>query len=143
SVVDYGPQQRSTSGLYFNAPVNGGPTLGPAAWAGDALICGESRGKLYRTKLVKTPHGYIAQTQEIARLNALTIDACVSPRGELVVATHSGPPDWGTGPSGKGKLYKITYSDPGYPQPVAVCAAGPQEVRIAFDRPLDPEHLKQ
>src|SRR5437763_1232202 len=84
-----------------------------SGWAGDALICGESRGKLYRTRLAKTAHGYIAQTQVIARLNALTIDACVSPKGELVVTTHSGPPDWGTGPSGKGRLYKITYSDSG------------------------------
>jgi putative heme-binding domain-containing protein len=143
SVFDYGPQHQSTCGLNFKESVNGGPTFGPATWAGDALICGESRGKLYRTKLVKSPHGYIAQTQEIARLNALTIDACISPRGELVVATHSGPPDWGTGPSGKGKLYKITYSDPGYPQPAAVWAAGPGEVRVAFDRPLDPQHLRQ
>jgi putative heme-binding domain-containing protein len=143
SVFDYGPQHQSTCGLNFNESVNGGPTFGPASWAGDALICGESRGKLYRTKLVKTPSGYVAQNHLFACLNMLTVDACVSPKGDLVVAAHSGPPDWGTGPGGKGKLYKISYSDPEHPQPVAVWAAGPQEVRIAFDRPLNPEHLKQ
>jgi putative heme-binding domain-containing protein len=72
----------------------------------------------------------------------LTVDACISPKGELVVAVHSGPPDWGTGPNGKGKLYKITYSNPLQPQPVLAWAAGPNETRIAFDRPLDPQHLQ-
>jgi putative heme-binding domain-containing protein len=143
SVYDYGPQHQSTCGLNFNEPVHGGPTFGPAGWAGDALVCGESRGKLYRTKLVKTPAGYVAHTQIIACLTMLTVDACVSPHGDLVVTVHSGPPDWGTGPNGKGRLYKISYTDQQHPQPAAVWAAGPQEVRIAFDRPLDPEHLKQ
>src|SRR5262245_45415483 len=106
SVFDYGPQHQSTCGLNFNEPVNGGPTFGPKSWAGDALICGESRGKIYRTQLVKTPAGYIAQNHLLARLNMLTIDACVSPKGDLVATVHSGPPDWGTGPSGKGRLYK-------------------------------------
>ena len=54
SVFDYGPQHQSTCGLNFNEPVNGGPTFGPAQWAGDALVTGYSRGKLFRTKLVKT-----------------------------------------------------------------------------------------
>jgi putative heme-binding domain-containing protein len=143
SVFDYGPQHQSTCGLNFNEGVNGGPTFGPKEWAGDALISGESRGKLFRTKLVKTTAGYVAQTQLLARLNMLTIDACVSPKGDLVATVHSGPPDWGTGPNGKGKLYKISYSDRDHPQPVAVWASGPQEVRIAFDRPLDPQHLRQ
>ncbi len=143
SVFDFGPQHQSACGLNFNEPVNGGPTFGPGFWADDALICGESRGKLYRTKLVKTPAGYIAQNHLFACLNMLTVDACVSPKGDLVVAVHSGPPDWGTGPTGKGKLYKISFTDKDHPQPVAIWAAGPQEVRIAFDRELDPQHLKQ
>jgi putative heme-binding domain-containing protein len=142
SVFDYCPQHQSTCGLNFNEPVNGGPIFGPASWAGDALITGESRGKLYRTQLVKTPAGYVAQNQTIGRLNMLTIDACVSPQGDLVVTTHSGPPDWGTGPTGKGKLYKISYTERERPQPVAVWSSGPQEVRIGFDRPLNPELLK-
>jgi putative heme-binding domain-containing protein len=143
SVFDYGPQHQSTCGLNFNHSVNGGPTFGPESWAGDAIICGESRGKLYRTRLAKTHAGYIGQTQLFASLNMLTVDACVSPHGDLIVACHSGPPDWGTGPSGKGRLYKISYADRDHPQPVGIWAAGPQEVRIVFDRPLNPQHLKQ
>jgi putative heme-binding domain-containing protein len=142
SVFDYGPQHQSTCGLNFNEPVNGGPTFGPTNWAGDALITGESRGKLFRTKLVKTSAGYVAQNHLFARPNMLTIDACVSPQGDLVVTTHSGPPDWGTGPTGKGKLYKIHFSDRQIPQPALIWSSGPQEVRIAFDRPLDPQQLK-
>ena len=142
SVFDYGPQHQSTCGLNFNEPVNGGPVFGPASWSGDALITGESRGKLYRTKLVKTSAGYVAQNQLFACLNMLTIDACVSPGGDLVVSCHSGGPDWGSGPTGKGKLYKISYSDPAAPQPVLAYSASPSEVRVAFDRPLDPARLR-
>ena len=57
STFDYRPQHQSTCGLHFNEPVNGGPTFGPAFWSGDAIVSGESRGKLYRTKLAKTPAG--------------------------------------------------------------------------------------
>jgi putative heme-binding domain-containing protein len=142
SVFDYAPQHQSTCGLNFNEPVNGGPIFGPAAWAGDALVSGESRGKLWRTKLVKTHAGYVAQNQLLACLSMLTIDACVSPRGELVVACHSGQPDWGSGPDGKGKLYQIRYSEPSAPQPVLAWSASPAELRIAFDRPLDPANLR-
>jgi putative heme-binding domain-containing protein len=142
SVFDYGPQHQSTCGLNFNEPVNGGPVFGPSSWQGDAIITGYSRGKLYRTKLAKTHAGYVPQNQILACLNMLTVDACVSPKGDLVVAAHSGQPDWGSGPTGKGKLYKIVYTGKQVPQPVVAWAAGPREVRIAFDRPLDPEHLK-
>jgi putative heme-binding domain-containing protein len=143
SVFDYGPQHQSTCGLCFNEPVNGGPVFGPGHWRGNALIPGYSRGKLYRTQLVKTPAGYVARNQLLACLKMLPVDACISPKGELVVAVHSGGPDWGSGPSGKGKLYKIFYGDPEHPQPVATWAAGPGEVRIAFDRALNPQQLKQ
>src|SRR5204863_5517482 len=61
SVFDYAPQHQSTCGLNFNDAVNGGPTFGPASWRGDAIISGYSRAKLYRTKLVKTTEGYVAQ----------------------------------------------------------------------------------
>src|SRR4029077_12639279 len=55
SVYDYGPQHQSTCGLFFNEPVlKGGKTFGPADWRGDAFVTGYSRGKLYRTSLVKT-----------------------------------------------------------------------------------------
>lgn len=142
SVFDYTPQHQSTCGLNFNEPVDGGPTFGPASWAGDALVTGYSRGKLYRTKLAKTAAGYVAQTHVLASLNMLPADACVSPRGDLVVAVHSGLPDWGSGPKGKGKLYKITHTDRDAPQPVLEWASGPQEARVAFDRPLDLARLK-
>jgi putative heme-binding domain-containing protein len=142
SVFDYAPQHQSTCGLNFNEPVNGGPAFGPAHWAGDAIVTGYSRGKLFRTELVKTPAGYVAQDHLIGVLNMLPADACVSPRGELVVAAHSGLPDWGSGPKGQGKLFKITYPDRDAPQPVLAWAAGPQEVRIAFDRPLNPARLR-
>jgi putative heme-binding domain-containing protein len=142
SVFDYAPQHQSTCGLNFNEPVNGGPVFGPAWWSGDAIVCGYSRGKIYRTKLVKTAVGYVAQNEQIASLPSLTVDACVSPKGDLVVSTHSGPPDWGSGPEGEGRLYKISYADTGAPQPVLVWSGSPTEIRIAFDRPLDPGKLR-
>jgi putative heme-binding domain-containing protein len=143
SVFDYGPQHQSTCGLNFNEPVNGGPIFGPGWWRGDALVSGESRGKLYRTKLVKTPPGYVAQNQLIASLNMLTIDACVSPQGELVITTHSGKPDWGSGPTGVGKLYKVSYTDKEAPQPVAIWPASETETHIEFSRALDTAKIKE
>jgi len=141
STYDYTPQHQSTCGLNFNEPVSGGPIFGPAWWKSDLFVAGYSRGKLYRTRLVKTASGYVAQNQILACLNALTCDVCVSPRGELVVATHSGGPDWGSGPSGKGSLYKIVYQNQDLPQPVMAWPHTPWEVRVAFDRPLEPDHL--
>ena len=142
SVFDYGPQHQSTCGLQFDEPVNGGPIFGPDWWQHDALVTGYARGKLYRTKLAHTAAGYVAQNQFLACLNMLCADACVSPRGDLVVAVHSGAPDWGSGPSGKGKLYKIEYAGKQAPQPVLAWVAGPREVRVAFDRPLELADLK-
>ena len=144
SVFDYAPQHQSTCGLNFNDPVHGGPIFGPAFWEGDALVSGYSRGKLYRTKLARTASGYVAQNHLLACLNMLTADACVSPRGDLVVAVHSGAPDWGSGPTGHGKLYKVVYDDRNTPpQPVLAWASGPQEVVVAFDRPLHPARLRE
>ncbi len=136
STFDYGPQHQSTVGMIFNEGVNGGPHFGPATWAGDALLCGESRGKLYRTRLVKTAEGYVAQNQIIAALGMLLVDACVTPRGDLLLACHSGPPDWGTGPAGDGKIFRLRHARPEVPQPVHTWAAGPGELRVAFDKPL-------
>lgn len=141
SVYDYGPQHQSTCGLDFNEPVNSGPVFGPASWRGDAIVTGYSRGKLYRTRLVKTTHGYLATNQILACMNMLAADACVSPKGHLVVACHSGGPDWGSGPGGKGKLYQIRFDGKTLPQPIAIWPSGPDEVRIAFDRPVDPKVL--
>jgi putative heme-binding domain-containing protein len=170
SVFDYTPQHQSTCGLWFNElpgsveALNRSPVesdaqrartdrvndstvqrfnaFGPAWWSGDVFVAGYSRGKLWRTKLVKTAAGYVAQTHLFATLQMLTVDACVSPRGDLLVATHSGQPDWGTGPNGQGKLWRIRYEDQAAPQPVAAWNASPTELKIAFDRPLDPVSLK-
>ena len=136
SVFDYGPQHQSTCGFAFNEPVKpGGPVFGPPVWTGDALVTGYSRGKLYRTSLVKTDSsrvgleksesgGYVARTQLLACLNMLAVDACLAPDGSLVVACHGGGPDWGNGPTGKGKLYKITYTDRDVPQPLFAWPSG-------------------
>jgi putative heme-binding domain-containing protein len=142
SVFDYGPQHQSTCGLAFNESIIGGPVFGPSWWEDDALITGYSRGKLYRTKLTKTSAGYVAQNNLLACLTMLAVDACVSPKGDLVIAVHGGQPDWGNGPTGKGKLYKVIFSDRETPQPVLAYASSPTEVRVAFDKPLDPQHLR-
>ncbi len=141
SVYDYGPQHQSTCGLWFNRADRGGKSFGPTHWTDDALVCGESRGKLYRTKIIKTQAGYVAANQIIGCLNMLTIDAVTSPVGDLVVCVHSGAPDWGTGPTGMGKVYKIAYSDPQIPQPVLIWPASSKQVQVAFDRPLTDEAL--
>lgn len=137
-VVSFGPQHQSTCGLVFNESRPGRKPFGPARWEGNAIIAGESRGKIWRTALVKTPFGYLGQETLIARLGMLTTDVAVSPNGDLYVSCHSGPPDWGTGPQGKGKLFRIHYEDRSAPQPVAIWAAGLMEVRVAFDAPVDP-----
>ena len=139
SVFDYGPQHQSACGFAFN---EGAAIFGPAWWKGDALVTGESRGKIWRTKLVKTDAGYVAQNQLIAALSMLTVDAAVSPRGDLLVACHTGGPDWGTGPQGAGKIFKITLTTKDAAQPVAAWSASPTELRIAFDHELDPEKLR-
>ncbi|MBX9580780.1 MAG: ThuA domain-containing protein [Gemmataceae bacterium] len=139
STFDYGPQHQSACGLNFN---DGTRPFGPKEWAGDAFVTGYSRGKLYRTKLVKTPAGYVGRTQLLASLPMLTIDACTSPDGQMLVACHGGGPDWGSGPTGKGVLYKVRYADRDHPQPVLAWPAGPREVRVEFDRPVDPALLR-
>lgn len=143
SVFDYGPQHQATCGIHFNEPVAGGEKIfGPAWWRGDVLVAGESRGKIWRTKLVKTAAGYVAKNDLIACLAMLTIDAVPTPQGDVLVACHSGAPDWGTGPQGQGKLFKLSYSDPAAPQPVLAYAVTPTETRIVFDRPVDPLRWK-
>src|SRR3546814_16799832 len=59
----------------------------------------------------------------------------------MVVSTHSGPSDWGYGPAARGKLYKITYTQPEAPSPVAAWSPAPGQVKIAFDKPLDENDL--
>ena len=138
STFDYAPQHQSTCGLTFNEPVNGGPPFGPPHWRGDAIVSGYSRGKLWRTHLVKGAAGYVARTDLLATFQSLVIDSCVTARGDLVVATHGGQPDWGSGPGGEGTLWRIRWKDRGTPQPTAAWRSGPDTLEVAFDRPLDP-----
>lgn len=143
SVFDYGPQHQAICGVHFNEPSAGSDAVfGPAWWQGDALVAGSARGRIYRTKLFKSAAGYVARNETIAHLSMLTIDAVPTPQGDLVVTCHSGRPDWGTGPSGHGKLYKISYRDRSAPQPVFAHAASPTEMRVVFDRPLDATRLE-
>lgn len=137
-VVAFGPQHQSACGLVFNEPKKGQGLFGPKWWAGDAFVTGESRGKIWRVRLIKTPHGYVGKEYLIARLAMLTTDVAISPQGDLYVCCHSGSPDWGTGPKGEGKIFKISYSGPRAPQPVFVGAADATEVRVAFDAPIEP-----
>ncbi|EEF60128.1 ThuA domain-containing protein [Pedosphaera parvula] len=137
-VVAFGPQHQSSCGLVFNEESKNHKSFGPKWWEGDAFVAGESRGKIWRVRLVKTPAGYVGRETVIARLNMLTMDVAISPKGDLYVSCHSGSPDWGTGPHGEGKLFKISYTDSAAPQMVSIWPAGPMEVRVAFDRAIDP-----
>ena len=136
-VVAFGPQHQSSCGLVFNEATARQKSFGPSWWEGDAFVAVESRGKIWRVRLVKTPAGYVGKETIIARLNMLTMDVAISPRGLLYVCCHSGTPDWGTGPHGEGKLFQISYADAQAPQIVAVWPASAMEVEVAFDRPID------
>jgi len=56
-----------------------------------------------------------------------------------VICCHGGAPDWGSGPKGDGKIFKISWKDRAAPQPLFAWPAGPGETGVAFDRPLTPE----
>jgi len=138
SVIDFGPQHQSTCGFRFNGPSEGRGRFGPESWARDAFVVGESRGKLWRVALAKTAAGYVARTQLIGSVPLLLVDCAISPRGDLVVCAHTGKPDWGNGPKGEGRIFKISLTDKAAPQPVLVWPGSETETVIAFDRQLDP-----
>ncbi|MBC8094763.1 MAG: c-type cytochrome, partial [Akkermansiaceae bacterium] len=137
SVWDYRPQHQSTCGFRFNGPATGRGRFGPEFWADNALVTGESRGKLWRTKLAKTAAGYVGHTELFGSLGLLAIDCAVSPAGDLLVCCHTGAPDWGNGPKGEGRIFKISYTGKSIPQPVLTWAASETETVVAFDRALD------
>ncbi len=148
SLFDFQPQHQSTCGLLFNEPA--GPSkhvFGPAWWQGNALVCGESRGRLFRIEVVKVPSpegspaSFIARGHPLGTLAMMPIDAAVSPRGELLVACHSGAPDWGSGPAGRGTIFRIRQVAPELPQPRFAYTSSSQEVRVVFDRPVPPAWL--
>ncbi len=136
-VVGFGPQHQSACGLVFNEAGPKQGHFGPGFWEGNALVCGESRGKIWRVEMEKREGRYRGKEVMIARLDMLTVDAAISPRGDLYVCCHSGGPDWGTGPKGKGKIFKISYTAPEEPQPVSIRATGQMEVRVEFDKGID------
>lgn len=147
SLFDFRPQHQSTCGLVFDEPVAAGsPFFGPDWWRGSALVCGESRGRLFRVELATVARGD-GRTDRVARgtvlgcLALMPVDAAVSPRGDLVVTCHSGGPDWGSGPGGAGRLFRIRHARPELPQPRVVFTPAPGEVRVVFDRPVPPEWL--
>ncbi|HLX59643.1 MAG TPA: heme-binding protein [Planctomycetota bacterium] len=138
SVFDYAPQHQSTCGFRFNGPSPGRGRFGPDYWAYDAFVTGESRGKLFRTTVAKTAAGYVAITQLLGAMPYLPVDCAISPAGDLLVSCHSGKPDWGDGPKGKGHLFKISFTDKNAPISVLTWAPSETETTIAFDKPLDP-----
>ena len=135
-VVAFGPQHQSTCGFVFDEPQERQPLFGPKLWEGDAIVAGFSRGKLWRARLAKTSTGYLGRETLLASLRMLTLSPAISPTGDLVIACHGGLPDWGSGPKGAGKLFKIHYADRDAPQPVLAWAQSPVEVHVAFDRPI-------
>ena len=139
STWNYTPQHQSTCGFRFNTPTKGRGRFGPAFWQDDAIVTGEARGKLWRTKLAKTNAGYVAKSHLFASLNLLVVDCAISPKGDLVICCHTGQPDWGNGPNGQGRLFKISYTNKQAPQPVTTWANSPTQTIIAFDKPLTPQ----
>jgi putative heme-binding domain-containing protein len=140
-VVTFGPQHQSACGLVFNERKSNQKPFGPPSWENDAFVAGESRGKIWRVRLWRkgSASGYTGRAITIARLNMLTTDVAISPKGELYVSCHSGDPDWGTGPKGLGKIFRITYMNPAAPQPEYIWVANSSnQVRISFDKPVDP-----
>src|SRR5688572_10302209 len=140
-VIGFGPQHQSTCGLKFNEASDWRKPFGPSHWENDALVIGQSRGKIWRAPLVKLPQGYVGRHQLIAAAQMLTIDCAIAPNGDLVICCHSGPPDWGTGPTGAGRLFKMSHANKDAPQPVLAWPVGNDAIRIVFDRPMDPSIL--
>src|SRR4051812_43008538 len=141
-VAIFGPQHQSSCGLIFNEPTDKRPTtFGPDWWQGNAIACGYSRGKIWRVPLGKIGQTYAGRPHLLAALRVLTLEPVIDPKGNLTVITHSGEPDWGTGPGGPGRIFKISYTDPAAPQPVLAWAESPTDVRVAFDRPVESNFL--
>ena len=120
STFDYGPQHQSTCGFSFNEPVNGRPDVRPEG-------VGRRRDRDGRVARQAVPHAAgedarrLRRAEPTVRVPEHAHDRLLRHRrtATCVVACHSGGPDWGSGPTGKGKLYKISYDAPTNPQPVA------------------------
>jgi putative heme-binding domain-containing protein len=69
----------------------------------------------------------------------MPIDVTIAPDGDLLVCCHGGKPDWGTGPKGEGRLFKISHTAPREPRLAALWPASLTEVRAAFTEALPPD----
>ncbi|WP_419190033.1 DUF7133 domain-containing protein [Stieleria marina] len=141
AVVDFSPQHQSTCGFRFNELRKHRKPFGPSHWEGNAIVTGFSRGKLWRVPLAKSRAGYVGKQVQFAAFESLPTDVAIAPSGDLLVTCHGGKPDWGSGPAAKGHLYKISV-DAKQPQVVAAWSASPLEIKVAFDRPIDPTKLQ-
>ncbi len=135
-VAEFSPQHQSACGMVFDEARPGWQRFGPEAWEGSAIVAGFSRGKVWRVDLVKVPGGYVGRPNVFACVDRMVSDVAISPSGDLYLSAHGGQPDWGTGPSGPGDLFKISYR--GSPRPVIAWPTGPLEAKVAFDRPIHP-----
>ena len=140
-VVGFSPQHQSTCGFRFNELRSHRKPFGPDHWDGNAVVTGFSRGKLWRVPLAKTRAGYVGKQIQFAAFESLPTDVVISPTGDLLVTCHGGLPDWGSGPGSNGHLYKITFDETS-PQPVAAWSVSPLEMKVAFDRPINPKLLQ-
>ena len=92
----------------------------------------------------KSDIGYVAKTQLIACLSMLTIDQCVTRNGDLLVACHSGRARTGEADQrGRGGCSRFGTWIERHPQPVFAWPASETEVRVEFDRPVQPEMLHE
>jgi hypothetical protein len=118
--------------------LNGGPIFGPDSWRGDALVAGYSRGKLYRTRLVQTAVGYVAQTHLLGAVQSLLVDACVLPSRAIGPFPRTAARLIGVAVPGKGNLYQVSYVKSGLsPIKSALWPASPTETILEFDRALE------
>ncbi|MFT6863196.1 MAG: hypothetical protein ACJAVK_001757 [Akkermansiaceae bacterium] len=125
--------------MHLNLPVNGGPVFAPDSCRGVAFVAGESRAKIWRTMLVKSEAGYLVQNELMASLNQLAVDLTIPPRRSLLIATHRGDSDWGTGPEGKGYIWGVEPLLEAPPRARAAWRESPDVFKVAWDQPLDEE----
>ena len=143
SMFDYAPQHQSTCGLIFNEPVNGGPVFGPAFVA-------RRRDRLRLVARQALPHAAGEDRRRLRRAEpALRVADDADGRRVRLAAGRPGrrhpQRQARLGQRARRARASCTRSATRrrtLPQPVAAWAAGPHEVRIAFDRPLDPSQLR-
>ena len=62
----------------------------------------------------RRPRRVMSRARSCSRgIGLMAVDCAISPQGDLVVCCHSGSPDWGNGPKGEGRIFKISYTGQG------------------------------